>query len=43
MGKAGFEGRGLPLTIDAGWRDVADVAFTWFERQTLAVPSASVS
>lgn len=28
-----FEGRGHSLTIDAGWRDVADVALNWFERK----------
>lgn len=26
-----FEGRGHSLTIDAGWRDVADVTLNWFE------------
>ncbi|BBX84445.1 alpha/beta hydrolase [Mycolicibacterium aubagnense] len=28
-----FEGRGHSLTIDAGWRDVADVVLKWFERK----------
>ncbi|MFD6444852.1 alpha/beta hydrolase [Promicromonospora sp. NPDC060204] len=26
-----FEGRGHSLTIDSGWKDVADVALTWLE------------
>jgi hypothetical protein len=25
-----FEGRGHSLTIDGGWKDVADVALDWF-------------
>ncbi len=28
-----FEGRGHSLTIDSGWRDVADVALAWLERK----------
>ncbi|KAA0100560.1 alpha/beta hydrolase [Mycolicibacterium sp. P1-5] len=28
-----FEGRGHSLTIDAGWRDVADVALEWLARK----------
>jgi pimeloyl-ACP methyl ester carboxylesterase len=28
-----FDGRGHSLTIDAGWRDVADTAMTWLTRQ----------
>jgi pimeloyl-ACP methyl ester carboxylesterase len=26
-----FEGRGHSLTLDSGWKDVAEVALTWFE------------
>ncbi|MGC4049958.1 MAG: alpha/beta fold hydrolase [Paludibaculum sp.] len=28
-----FEGRGHSLTIDSGWRDVADVALAWLEKK----------
>ncbi len=28
-----FDGRGHSLTIDAGWRDVADVALEWLARK----------
>lgn len=30
-----FPGRGHSLTIDAGWRDVADVALAWLESRNL--------
>jgi hypothetical protein len=26
-----FEGRGHSLSIDSGWKDVAEVALAWFE------------
>ena len=28
-----FEGRGHSLTIDSGWREVADVALEWLQRK----------
>ena len=28
-----FEGRGHSLTIDSGWRDVADVVLAWLATQ----------
>ncbi len=31
-----FPGRGHSLTIDAGWRDVAEVALTWLASKNLA-------
>ena len=31
-----FPGRGHSLTIDAGWRDIADVALDWLVAQNLA-------
>jgi len=32
-----FEGRGHSLTIDKGWRDVADTALSWMaDRQVTA-------
>ncbi|MFC5187412.1 alpha/beta fold hydrolase [Actinomadura harenae] len=30
-----FPGRGHSLTIDSGWREVADVALAWLGRQSL--------
>ena len=32
-------GRGHSLTIDAGWREVADVALTWLAAKSLGVPA----
>lgn len=31
-----FEGRGHSLTIDSGWRDVADVSLAWLSRRDVA-------
>ena len=28
-----FEGRGHSLTIDSGWRNIADMALTWLEKK----------
>ena len=28
-----FDGRGHSLTIDSGWRDVADVTLAWLEEK----------
>jgi esterase/lipase len=30
-----FEDRGHSLTIDAGWREVADACLTWLGKQSL--------
>ncbi|TQL47877.1 alpha-beta hydrolase superfamily lysophospholipase [Homoserinimonas aerilata] len=34
-----FPGRGHSLTIDAGWRDVAEVALTWLAAKNLHTPT----
>ena len=33
-----FEGRGHSLTIDSGWRDVADVTLEWLASKSLGAP-----
>ena len=38
-----FAGRGHSLTIDSGWRDVADVTLEWLASQKLDVPAAATS
>ena len=37
-----FHGRGHSLTIDSGWRDVADVALAWLASQQLGASEATV-
>ncbi|MGA5463431.1 alpha/beta hydrolase [Mycobacterium sp. NPDC050041] len=34
-----FEGRGHSLTIDGGWRDVADVSLAWLAHRNVATPA----
>ena len=36
-----FEGRGHSLTIDHGWRDVADTALTWLDDRGVGRRQAS--
>ena len=38
-----FEGRGHSLTIDRGWRDVADTVLGWLSQNGLAAPAAVIS
>ena len=38
-----FEGRGHSLTIDSGWRDVADATLEWLAAQNLAAPTSEAS
>ena len=38
-----FEGRGHSLTIDSGWRDVADVALEWLASKSLDASAPSTS
>jgi hypothetical protein len=28
-----FEGRGHSLTLDSGWKDIAEVALAWFDKK----------
>jgi len=38
-----FDGRGHSLTIDAGWRDVADVVLDWLAAKNLDAPALATS